>query len=407
MASARIVLFKGKKNKDEKHLTALRITHDRKPAFLFFDWIHEKDWDAKQSKVKKSHPNANRLNQFMLKKLVEANDTIIQYQTDSKQFTSKEIVQLLKNDAPEKNDDSFFNYADQYIIQLYKENKYNRAIPDKSRIALFKKFMKGSDIPFSEINQSLLRKFQTFVLSEKEGKASLRSVMNTYVVIRTLFNRAIGEGLVDKNLYPFGKGKIQIKFPESIKIGLDKTEIEKIESLNLEAESTIWHTRNVFLFSYYLAGIRISDVLRIKWADIFDDRIVYRMGKNNKVDSLKLPEKVKVLLENYKNDNKGNFVFPELNLADQNDLKDMYAKTKTAVKKFNKYLKEIAKLAEINKKVTCHIARHTFGNIAGDKISPQMLQKLYRHSNLTTTIGYQGNFIHTDVDEALDNVLNS
>ena len=53
-----------------------------------------------------------------------------------------------------------------------------------------------------------------------------------------------------------------------------------------------------------------------------------------------------------------------------------------------------------------HISRHTFGNIASDKVSPQALQKLYRHSDLKTTIGYQANFIHKDVDDALERVIN-
>jgi integrase/recombinase XerD len=52
------------------------------------------------------------------------------------------------------------------------------------------------------------------------------------------------------------------------------------------------------------------------------------------------------------------------------------------------------------KKLTMHIARHTFGNLAGEKISIQMLQKLHRHSSITTTIGYQANFMHKDA--ALD-----
>jgi len=53
-----------------------------------------------------------------------------------------------------------------------------------------------------------------------------------------------------------------------------------------------------------------------------------------------------------------------------------------------------------------HIARHSFGNISGDKISIQMLQKLYRHSSVTTTIKYQANFIYKDADSALDKVIN-
>jgi hypothetical protein len=52
-----------------------------------------------------------------------------------------------------------------------------------------------------------------------------------------------------------------------------------------------------------------------------------------------------------------------------------------------------------------HIARHTFGNISGDKIPIQMLQKLYRHTSITTTINYQGNFMHKDTDDALNSVI--
>ena len=44
-------------------------------------------------------------------------------------------------------------------------------------------------------------------------------------------------------------------------------------------------------------------------------------------------------------------------------------------------------------------------SISEDKIPIQMLQKLYRHSSLTTTINYQSNFIHKDADEALESVV--
>tara|TARA_B100000408_G_C10174518_1_gene172041 strand:- start:390 stop:593 length:204 start_codon:yes stop_codon:yes gene_type:complete len=66
----------------------------------------------------------------------------------------------------------------------------------------------------------------------------------------------------------------------------------------------------------------------------------------------------------------------------------------------------VASKLEIKKKMSMHIARHSFGNISGDKIPIQMLQKLYRHSSVTTTINYQANFIHKEADEALDSVIN-
>ncbi len=53
-----------------------------------------------------------------------------------------------------------------------------------------------------------------------------------------------------------------------------------------------------------------------------------------------------------------------------------------------------------------HIARHSFGNIAGDQIPIQMLQKLYRYSSITTTMGYQASFVNKETDKALDKVVN-
>ena len=84
----------------------------------------------------------------------------------------------------------------------------------------------------------------------------------------------------------------------------------------------------------------------------------------------------------------------------------IFRKTRNATKLFNKFLKRIAQEANIEKNLSNHIARHSFGNIAGDKIHPLMLQKLYRHSDLKTTLNYQANFIHKDADEALDSVIN-
>jgi site-specific recombinase XerD len=84
---------------------------------------------------------------------------------------------------------------------------------------------------------------------------------------------------------------------------------------------------------------------------------------------------------------------------------DLFVKTRTATKRFNRYLKQIATKAKIDKNLSNHIARHSFGNIAGDTIHPLMLQKLYRHSDLKTTINYQANFIHKEADGALDSVV--
>ncbi len=115
------------------------------------------------------------------------------------------------------------------------------------------------------------------------------------------------------------------------------------------------------------------------------------------------------IIEQYRNDEpKHDLVFPDLkklpNLADNLKLQEyIKVRIKANNKQFQKVLKEDS--VKIDKKVTMYISMHTNGNISGDKIPVQMLQKLYRHSSITTTIGYQANFIHKDADSALDLVI--
>lgn len=402
MASVKVILRKHNQKADGRYPIAIRVTVNRKSKFTFIDWIKEKDWDAKNSKVKSSHPNSKRLNNLIQKKIVEAGDMILEAESLKKNYTSGEIKEAINSNSSKT---SFFKMANEHISNLSAIGKHNRASSEQGMLNNLSVMLNKSDILFHQIDESFLNKLKVFLIGSKG--VSERAVVNHYVFIRTIFNKAISNNLVDSKYYPFGKGKVKIKYPESVKIGLDEEEIRAIEEMTLKQGSPQWHTRNVFLFSFYLAGVRISDVLHMKWSDITEDRLSYKMGKNNKVVSLKMPTKAIEIINYYKDqaEKENDLIFPELKKAKLSDTKDVHAKIRTATKKFNKYLKVIGEELEIKKKITTHIARHSFGNIAGDKVSPQMLQKLYRHTSINTTIGYQGNFIHKDADDALDSVL--
>lgn len=87
-------------------------------------------------------------------------------------------------------------------------------------------------------------------------------------------------------------------------------------------------------------------------------------------------------------------------------MKKSSVRIKTTTRNLNRRLEIVAEKLKIEKKLSMHIARHSFGNISGDKIPIQMLQKLYRHSSITTTVNYQQNFMHKETDDALDAVIN-
>lgn len=400
--SAKIILRK-KPNAKGMYPLAIRITKDRRSTYKHIGhYIELEDWDSKNLKVKKSHSEAESLNNLIASKLSEARKGLISLQTNNKAATARQIKKEIYKPTSSL---TFFDFADEHLEALEAEKKINRYSTDSAWVSYIEKYCSGRHLTFQEIDERFLKKFKIHL----KGSCSLTetTAMNVMVLIRLLFNRAIRDKVVSKEIYPFGKGKFKIKFPETTKTGLSGKEIKALESV-VELTDMERHSLNVWLFSFYFAGMRISDVLFIRCSQIYDGRLHYRMGKNSKLLSLKIPAKVEKILLQYIEErvNDDDFVFPEMKKADLSDAKDIYRKKKVANKKFNDHLKKIAKRAGIQKKVTMHIARHSFGNIAGDNIHPLMLQKLYRHTDLKTTINYQANFIHKDADDALDSVIN-
>lgn len=403
MSTSTNIILRKKPNKSGQFPIMIRITKNRKTSYISTGtYIDLKDWDAKNRKVKRSYSNSTQLNNFLLKKLSEVNSKIMTLESREENVTLNKIKTTIKKPF---GDNTFNSLSAKYINELIVDEKFSRLNADEPRIKNFISFAGTNELYFQDIDENFLKRFIAYLKTERNN--SERSVMNNLIIIRTLFNRAIREGHVDQKFYPFGRGKIKIKFPESKKIGLSIEDVKKIEGLeNLTYQEN--HARNVWLFSFYNAGMRVGDVLNIKWSDIVDNRIMYKMSKNSKNLSIEIKDKVKNILEQYKKDKQSNtdFIFPEFKKANINHKEDLLRKKKTANKKFNKYLSRIANKAEIDKKITMHISRHTFGNISGDKIPIQMLQKLYRHSNISTTINYQANFMHKEEDDAIDKVIN-
>ena len=400
-ASAKIVLRK-KPNSKGLFPLAIRITKNRRSTYKHIGhYIDIEDWDEKNLRVKKSHPNADSLNNLLSSKLSEVDKGMMNLQSENNDLSA---TQIKRNIYKPFSSLTFFDYVKEHLEALKADKKMNRLTTDSALSTYIKDFHKSKELRFQEINLRFLKRFKTYLM----GKRNLTetSALNVMVLIRLIYNRAITDKVISKDLYPFGKTGFKIKFPETHKVGLNKKEILNLETFQNVSEVEK-HARNVWLYSFYFAGMRVSDVLFTKWSMIYDQRLHYKMGKNGKVVSLKIPAKALKILKSYEKDktNPDDFVFPEMKKADLDNPKDVYNKIKVATSKFNKHLKSLTKKAGIHKKVTMHIARHSFGNIAGDSIHPLMLQKLYRHSDLKTTIKYQANFIYKEADDALEKVI--
>ncbi|MDL5512506.1 site-specific integrase [Arenibacter sp. M-2] len=401
MATVKAVLRK-KNNPEGQYPIAIRITKDRKSSYLGTgQYIEEKYWDEKNRCVRKSHPNASIINNFIITKVAEANKKALEAESS----TDYQTVNSIKKKIRQNKKVDFFKVANMHLTNLKNRGNHHQYDTEVGRLNKFKTFLKKKELLFNELNIPLLKNFEAYLLHD--NKRSPRTVVNYLILIRTIYNLAISESLVDRGRYPFGKGKVQIKIPETQKIGFNIEEIQKLENASdlTEAQQKAVH---VWLISFYFAGIRVGDVLRLKWSDFNDGRLMYRMNKNSKLVTLKIPDKANAILKMYQQNYslKNYLIFDYLKGTDLDDSQMVSVRTQTITRNLNRHLKKVAAKLNINKKMSMHIARHSFGNISGDKIPIQMLQKLYRHSSVTTTINYQANFINKDADDALDSVIN-
>lgn len=409
MASVKIVL-RNEQKADGLYPLAVRITKNRKQHYIYLEYrVSLNDWDKQTQWIKKSCPNYKRLDNFLLKKLSEAKDSALEIETKKPAATSQAIRQKIKPQAAA----GFFAQAQDYLDQLKQAGKYNRYTPEKPRIKHFKDFMRGQEIAFADINQGLLEKFEIWLKTtykpkgKKKKRLSDRTIANHLVVIRSVFAHARKNQVIDEKTTAFGKQGKKIEFPETTKVPISIEDVESLEALELQNPQHE-HARKIWLFSFYFAGMRVSDLFRLNWSDFQEYRLHYTMGKNDKAGSLKIPEKAERILKYYEQfkENDSDLVFPELKGVDLSDDWEMERKIAHKTSAIDKFLRKfVAPAAGINKVLTMHITRHTFADLAGDTIPVQMLQKLYRHSNVTTTINYQRNFIHQDADNALDAVL--
>ena len=164
---------------------------------------------------------------------------------------------------------------------------------------------------------------------------------------------------------------------------LTMSEINSIEELDLEENTLIWHCRNYFLFSFYMAGIRAGDLMQLRWSNITPDgRLEYRMGKTKKDRSIFIHAKAMGIISHYKKEdsNPTDYIFPLL------DGTAIYAKAVSEEQKATLPTKIIIKLTDSISSKNALINKY-LKKIAGKVDMPTKLTTPCR-SKLTTSCRY-------------------
>jgi len=324
-----------------------------------------RDWSLRNQRVKSQNNYHEKYNMILdavdkkcIKLLVD-NFLNEEYPLSLVQF--KDRLLSLNHNSEEQ---SFTDYIVGYLEENKSKFKLETWFGYKSQISKLLKFK--NEIHFSDINERLINDYRQYMLNilgnnENTASKSLR-------VLRTFVNICMRFGHIKTNPFQY----TSIKKVDGKRDFLSIEELNKLidyYSKDNFAKSIEKDILGYFLFACY-TGLRYSDLKAFSADSIIDNSIHLRMHKTGYLVNIPLSNKAKKYIP----------VTPFNN----NCVFRIYCNKVT-----NRVLKKIGIELELNKKLTCHVARHTFATVSISLGIPiEVVSKLLGHTSIRTTQVY-------------------
>ena len=374
--SIKFYLNKAKSRGDEYKIYGRLIIDRKKSEFATNYFISEDKWDSAKGRARKNI-NINE-------ELGELENTINRIRRkfidEEKPVSANGIISILKGDKKEKRE--LLEYMQEHINEIKLKGEHSPFTLNHytTSQSIYKKFIKHQynkeDIPINKIDADFIKAFDLYIMSVYNDRHNNNISRNTankhHSRLRTIFIKAHSEGLMIENPY----SRYQLRNNPSNRKFLTPEEIKRIIALDFSNNITLDRVRDFFFFSCF-TSLRFSDAFNLKLSDIIETTegkkmVSIKMEKTKEMVYVPLIEEALGIISKYDNESSriiAGFVLPRY-----------------SNQKVNIYLKHIATLAEIEKELTHHVARHTFATIALNKSIPlEAVQKLLGHNSIRTT----------------------
>jgi site-specific recombinase XerD len=334
----------------------------KKKYFSTKIYVLPEHWDYDRRQIK-THPNKISLNK-QIKAFIAKLETF----EDERRQSGKPLTLDYISDRTKGNISTSFA---EYCLKSSITEKLNIRTRANHTAAInwMKEFK--NDATFEDINFEYLNDFEFFL---REKGLHTNTIAKNLTIIRRYVNRAIKAKLFEKNKYPF-RWEYTIKKQETHRQYLTPEELEHFENIQLpDDKKHLQLALDKFIFGVY-TGLRFGDVNELKpnclVTENGNEYLKLITGKTNQ--ALKLPVYLPIFSKAldifYKYAGKHETLFPYQYNAG-----------------LNKMLRELAAMAEINKTVTYHVARHTQATCLLYKgVNITTVQKLLGHKKVETT----------------------
>ncbi|WP_166961629.1 site-specific integrase [Yeosuana marina] len=359
-----------------------RITIDGKRADLSTKQTTlEHSWCKNARRIKPKFSGSKEINDVL--ENIQSRIVLCYRQlSDSGVVVSAQAVKLryLGKDKPVATIDDLIHYhRENDLIYLTPGTAKNYPSTEKYLHRFILKKFKSTDYYLKNINYSFVASFESYLRhcaplrkAQPLGNNGIMKHMERFQKLTTL---ALKHGWIKEN--PFSL--YQLKFEEFDSAFLDQIEIDRVKSLN-SSNVSLEDTKNIFIFSCY-TGLCYIEVKNLNTKSIVKgiDGEQWIMVKRQKT---KTPVKVPLL-----NEAKGILEIYRDHPCEQNGYKLLPV---LSSQKVNKHLKNIAGLCGIDKKLTFHVARHTFATTITllNNVPLVTVSNLLSHKKISTTQKY-------------------
>lgn len=342
--------------------------------------VFEKDFDTKKECVKnlKNSTEINARIRAMKNAILERKDAL---ETKGDIFTLDDVLTEEKQQAAD-----FIEFIREQAT--IKTNQNGDAVGDsqqnayKNLIDNLTGFYGRKRIPFDKVTAEFIKRFDMYLQSAPIHNGSPlhhNTRCKRHDILKSFVLLALDEGLITNDPYR----KFTYRRLKTRRNALTADELKRIEGL--QPLPSLQLARDLFLFGCY-TGLRFNDIKTATTQNLtYDGKKVFlivREGKTQKINKIPLhllfDGKAIAIIDKYKTGDRAT-IFPSA--SDQ---------------AINRNIKAIAQSVGINKEVSFHCSRHTFGSLLAQYThDPLLIKNLMNHSDIHTSLRY----IHEAEDE--------
>lgn len=391
--SIRFIIYSSKLNKQGVCPIYLRLTYKKKRTqFSTGQFVNPDDWNSKKQLAVSNSKNNSILNAELSLVKAKIEKSYLSLQLEEIEFSVDDILDKYLNKKIKK-EDGVVSYFKKYLakqeklidkdIQQATWNKFNYVCNHVASF-IYSKYKK-KDYPLEKLNQQFLDDFEYYLKTVKNQKqVTINKAIQRF---RKPIKIAISEGFLDKDPFMLHKPK---RVTKSV-VFLSQKELEKIENHKFH-QSRLELVRDLFIFCCY-TGLAYNEMNNLKKNHIIDGFdgnkwIQMKRQKTGKDISVPLLPKAAEIIEKY-------------------TLESEYVLPKLSNQRINSYLKEIAIIIGIEKRITHHTARKTFAStvLLYNNVPMEIVSELLGHSSISITEDYYGKVVQKKVSDEINKLV--